>query len=883
MPRARSHVWIGLAALAVAALLWAALSALEAGAPRGGSHGATELASQRVDRPVVLELATNDGESELVSPEVASSRTSSTRRDERDEPGPALLVVDARSHAPIAGARVAWIDDALVRAVEPEVTIPSTAFARLAAQHGLQFTSDEHGRVALPRSRTQAYVEARFEDLAGGARVLPLRRDELVLELTRVQDVFVRVLDADGRPAAGVPLGCGVNWGLHEAPPARAETTADGLACFVDAPASRRAFDGNVELRVLLPFAEPVRATLDRPYVRDAPFEVRLPPTGGVHVRVDGAPDADPARVFVRRARANPSDGKTHPEVELELERGEARCERVGLGLELEVEVEATWGRSFTRLARVHGPERAGETVEAALSFADFPCVALRLLDARGDAVDRSTMIELLTDAPDGPASRMRRRFVPVDGRIEVLLPDPLRAGGRRFLRLSLDDERIAIVDLSRALPTGRTDLGDVRIGDGPIVAEGIVVDARGAPIAGANVRVEAFGGEPREWRRNDEPSMTTGADGRFRLLGFPIEEPRSVVARKSGLCPSTRRRITYGELGLELRLQDTGALAGRVLGATELARHGVELSAQLQEVVVERDPSTSRSVTSWKKEAFRLDALRPGRWRLELAIANSTVALRELDVIAGETTTAAPIDLRALVRTIAITCTDESGEPVRDANVEGLLRYRKATRVWRSGVRSPEIGKTEFLAGDEGFDVRITREGFESVFLTKVRTDQRVVLRRGVAVRVVAAGNEPLRDDRQWIGVRLTPHESARPISDDEPVSRAFVDGREFRVILPGEGAYRVEWFVIDDVEEEGRVVPDVLGGTTQSFFPNASEVVSVARTNGESVVVVTPPHGALARANDALNPSESRFDPADAPKFRNQRKLPPPADGPR
>ncbi len=187
MPRARSHVWIGLAALAVAALLWAALSALEAGAPRGGSHGATELASQRVDRPVVLELATNDGESELVSPEVASSRTSSTRRDERDEPGPALLVVDARSHAPIAGARVAWIDDALVRAVEPEVTIPSTAFARLAAQHGLQFTAPTSTDASFCAWRTQAYVEARSLKISRrSARVPAPGRDELVLlELTR--------------------------------------------------------------------------------------------------------------------------------------------------------------------------------------------------------------------------------------------------------------------------------------------------------------------------------------------------------------------------------------------------------------------------------------------------------------------------------------------------------------------------------------------------------------------------------------------------------------------------------------------------------------------------------------------------------------------------
>jgi protocatechuate 3,4-dioxygenase beta subunit len=139
---------------------------------------------------------------------------------------------------------------------------------------------------------------------------------------------------------------------------------------------------------------------------------------------------------------------------------------------------------------------------------------------------------------------------------------------------------------------------------------EGRVVDERGAPVAGAEVRILGEPGSEAVVPLRDQ--FTSSADGRF---SFAAPEDAVLEARKPGFAPG-RGRVDYtarvtGRLTLRLTQARTGLLA--IEGVVEDARgtplSGATVTAQAQ---ASRDEAAARTGADGR---FRLDALAPGGW----------------------------------------------------------------------------------------------------------------------------------------------------------------------------------------------------------------------------------------------------------------------------
>ncbi len=146
----------------------------------------------------------------------------------------------------------------------------------------------------------------------------------------------------------------------------------------------------------------------------------------------------------------------------------------------------------------------------------------------------------------------------------------------------------------------------DIRLTGGAEVT-GRVVDAEGAPVAGAEVMLLAGG---RGWTRRQ---ATTGGDGSFRFEGVEDGEYR-VRASKQGhaTAESEPLRVAGAPVGgLEVRLQAGGAIVGRVLGLEPDALARVEIGAGRAQAM---DYKSTRVDYEGR---YRIAAVAPGEWRV--------------------------------------------------------------------------------------------------------------------------------------------------------------------------------------------------------------------------------------------------------------------------
>ena len=115
-----------------------------------------------------------------------------------------LQVWEGRRGVPAAEADVFILDGF----DGPELTDPfAQHWSTLAEERGQRFTADVRGRVELPPIRDWAIVTAQRPGSYGFAKLGPDHRDVETIILGTDETVTVLVVDGEGRPAAGVPVG----------------------------------------------------------------------------------------------------------------------------------------------------------------------------------------------------------------------------------------------------------------------------------------------------------------------------------------------------------------------------------------------------------------------------------------------------------------------------------------------------------------------------------------------------------------------------------------------------------------------------------------------------------------------------------------------------
>lgn len=161
----------------------------------------------------------------------ASSEEEALQREEvlafpTDSDGPNLRVIDAASRAPVPFADV-FVGES--NADWRRRDAGGQHWAERLEQSDAARRTDAKGEVRLPAIRRRLFVVARSGRLFG-AGIVGRGEETPVLELVLDRTLRVRVLDAEGQPTAGVPIGLAADLQERVQRVARATTGADGIA-----------------------------------------------------------------------------------------------------------------------------------------------------------------------------------------------------------------------------------------------------------------------------------------------------------------------------------------------------------------------------------------------------------------------------------------------------------------------------------------------------------------------------------------------------------------------------------------------------------------------------------------------------------------------------
>jgi protocatechuate 3,4-dioxygenase beta subunit len=743
--------WLRRAALAFSALVLVA-TGCDDPAPIERAEGASEEA-QAAARLGPFELAAtesngaSDGETSarnarsaaLVDEVVAAEGAASANADEL-----VVRVVDENG-APVPEATVYVFEPRLGEEAhvlfERNIGLDTQTFLE---RRGETRVADATGTLRMARLERNGLVGASTPGRWGAIDV-EARAGEATIALAPTQELFVRVVGADGAVRVAVPVA------LHrerrgEVRDVRiVETGGDGLARFGHPTELFERGDREWQWRVALavPLFEPSFALLDPAALPSEPVELVLPPTARVVVELFEA-TGEPLTSSGRFTAATAGERGRAP-----FERhlaGEARVVlqhvEPGVSLDLGFQREGSPGRHTLRASAPLVPD-----VESVVRFAlapDHPVVTLRLVDDE-DAPLAARRVEFrLVDAagstpPQGGGRRGRdggrdtgERFATTDaeGLLVVDLPSdwagrpaPLSGSVATLVTPPASAPPFAgVFTVPAPLLMGVNDLGKVRLSPPPVLVAGAVVDELGLPVADVEIAlhlrtVDAEGRE--QWPRLPDLGATSDELGRFEIAAW---SPGSPLALRANTRDHVRADLVPFDPGAK-NVIVTLLRAGRVEGSMRLPE-GVDarrFEVGLAPAGVEptRDAlgraSVARTSSRRGDGTFELSRVPPGSYTFWLAYTElPTVLFVAGDVLvrSAETTHDArldPIDVTRLLDVFDLRFLEADGDPVGSAS--GRWRV-SGSEAWR-GFEVDGEGRTRIVADGGILDLDVISRGF--------------------------------------------------------------------------------------------------------------------------------------------------------------------------
>jgi len=633
-----------------------------------------------------------------------------------------------------------------------------------AQRYGVRARTDARGIALVPEPWGQVLLLARVEGAFGRTWEWDeaTRRAEIVLEAD--PELAVRVVDADGRAAAGVDVLL-VQRGHDDYAVVResAASGAEGLARLHPA----RFAQGGLPLVAALGIEDPAAldpssdetgfaVEIDPGALPDEPIVLTLPPTGVLDVRVvDRDGRADEASEWVRIEFAE-GHGLARPRT---LAGGCATFPYVRAGRPCAVRV----AQLVSKLVELAPGERREVVLEN--TQAGVRVLARALDPARAPLAGELVRVRYLDEAGE----RRGETLVRADehgvvswsysnqgvGRVE-------RAELARGDRLRPPLSAIVVSELH----AGRNDLGDVVLAPVPALVAGVVVDDQGVPIRGADVAggLLAPATEATVWPR--ELVAVSEATGVFELHGARPAGARLFLAvDRPGFVAVRELEVVPGAHDARVVLARQGKIVGRIVVRDPFDRQKLTVLARAR-----ADQRTFHGTILAQGQGVEIGGLPGGeyglvvRWDQE----GSNVQLAELAVTvpAGASVTPPeldPLDLTEQLHDVELEVVDALERPVRELFV-------RVSDPGRPGAPYSSLGPLH-LQGDGArhrlrvpwavVDLELRASGLRPTTLAGVGAGARVQLWPGGSLRLTLAADDAERARGHTLEAALQPLEA--------------------------------------------------------------------------------------------------------------------------
>lgn len=703
-----------------------------------------------------------------------------------------VKVVDEATRTPIAGAEVMWLypeqwlhergHDGLhfgwARASAPRVLTGADGFAVLPHITGAVWI----GACTAEASRCFFYYPGQLE--------LPL-----TIALRPELQQAVRVVDPAGRAVAGACVG----FLREKIVLVTATTDADGMAVLRDLQAVRST--GKQPPAYFLALVGPTGSAQRIAFDYDAPPAtppvLQLALGGEVEILLQDARGQPLTGVWPVQLRVDDPQragwsGTEENADALTLPARDGRVLFTHVALEQPLQAALRRGDEERAVyARFAGPRSAGERVTAVIQVKeDAPWIALRVLGPSGEPLPG---LRLLAEFAMEHGSGNGRtswgavgRALDADSRLtfEALGDERVNTVDRTFRRLvelSATDPRSgdswsAMRELSAPLAPGLNELGEVRLEKTPLVVEGSVRRSDGQPLGerpSMQIQLRDAGGA---WTSTERRLATSWQGPRFRIVG---RVPPGELRIQAWLSSGSRAEVPFeiGATGVEIVLDPSVPLTGTIRLDPDIPPRAVALEFKNEAFL--RQASTDNGVWS-------LSGLPDGIYTmsfLEFWSNRSLWSVENLAVTNGKPAdpSVLEVDLRGRIRPIKIEVVDPEGMAIEKWQIR-LLGDDQT--YWRDPPRG--YGDRILSSGAPlNFDIRADR--FAPVEVRGVVADQRIMLPRGIAVRVAILSPTPLPDDLEYsVGL----HDEANQMGGESYLDAAGTA----EVWVPVAGTYRLE-----------------------------------------------------------------------------------------
>ncbi len=767
--------------------------------------------------PVPLKVAgptsRTDGETRIEVPEEDTAPRAGVVNPHAEGPGAVLVrLIDKESQQPVPGADLYVIDmtkqdpERLERALQSG----QSDLTGLLAQHGLRYRSNEEGIVRIPPVKEQPLLLARTEESFALRWNLELGQSEWLIELEKELIVRVRVVDRDGVPQAEVPVALRMIHERYTYDINSIKTAQDGVAVVRGINAYLDSLDQTggelmVGLGMILDSESSqdpdCQQTLDEDLLSRGETELILPPTGSVRIRLldqEDEPFLDEAFGMLQEQETGNSRTLGRNTNYHQADQGFIDIPHVGLGLDLKCTVRFG-NASFGEDLDFSGPTLAGEQVEIEMRRVVRPILVGRVLDAQGEIMAETTLFTSLehkrTNGTSSTGSSLKTDAV---GRFRYELEnaDPPEGNTSRTLMVRHDSEdgvrHEGQIDLSASQEIGVTDVGDVQLIAPPLLAAGLVLGSDGKPLPHASVRLEKehfYGQDPPRsyWNTTSNGYGSCNEEGVFSIQG--ASESGNFRLTVDGNGHSQKQvPIQVGQTGLEIRLEASAVLTGRVLTDPEITPSHVQVRL--------REGNSTRTVGLQGEQGeftFRLETspLNNATLLVTTSMGESLLEVEGLNLYPGQEfapPAANPIDLRGSLNLFQLLVQDSQGKAL---NAQVVLDSSNGRNQYNE-----RGGDFQFAVLATSLTAEVTAQGHRPQTVDLIQAQTVVTLQDGIPIRLRLAQSISLPENG-LLGVRLVRDVGeARFISGNrQGQERSTFDASgNLDLKLGGPGKYRVQ-----------------------------------------------------------------------------------------